>query len=46
MKFAGILAAAVLFLLLVILLVAYICYRMAFYSPKRQPWVPDFIDIP
>ena len=46
MKFAGILAAAVLFLLLVILLVAYICYRMAFYAPKRQPRDSDFIDIP
>jgi len=33
-------------LCLLILLGAYICYRMAFYSPKRKPRDPDVIDIP
>ena len=29
-----------------ILLSAYICYRMAFYSPKRKPKDPEVIEIP
>ena len=29
-----------------ILLGAYICYRMAFYSPKRKPKDPNVIEIP
>jgi len=33
-------------LLLLILLGAYICYRMAFYSPKRKPLGEDEVDLP
>ena len=46
MKLAGILAVSVLFVLLVVLLIAYICYRMAFFVPKRKPQDPELIDIP
>ena len=46
MKLAGILAGSVLFVLLAVLLIAYICYRMAFYVPKRKPRDPEMIDIP
>lgn len=46
MKLAGILAGAVLFVLLVVLLIAYICYRMAFYAPRKNRPDPNVIDIP
>lgn len=46
MKFAGILAAVVLFVLAAIVLIAYICYRMAFYAPRKKRPDPDVIDIP
>lgn len=46
MKLAGILAGSVLFVLLVVLLIAYICYRMAFYAPRKNRPDPNVIDIP
>ena len=33
-------------LALTVLLIAYICYRMAFYAPNRPNADPDFIDLP
>ena len=33
-------------LVLVCLLIAYVCFRMAFYAPPRKPADPDKIDIP
>ena len=33
-------------LLLLLLLGAYICYRMAFFSPKRKPLGEDEVDLP
>lgn len=33
-------------IILLILLTAYVCYRMAFYSPKRKPTPPDTYPIP
>ncbi len=34
------------FLLITVLLIAYICFRMAFYVPARKPVPDDVIDIP
>lgn len=34
------------FLAAVTLVIAYICYRMAFYAPPRKPLPPDVIEIP
>lgn len=46
MKLVWILLGAGAVLCLLAVLGAYICYRMAFYSPKRKPKDPDVIDIP
>ena len=34
------------FAVIFVLVVCYICFRMAFYSAPRQPSDPDVIDIP
>ena len=34
------------FVVIAVLVIAYICYRIAFYAPKRKPLPPDQIDIP
>lgn len=46
MKLLGILLAIAAALCVLAVLGAYICYRMAFYSPKRKPRDPDVIEIP
>ena len=46
MKLFWIILSIAAVLCLVAVLGAYICYRMAFYSPKRKPKAPDVIDIP
>ena len=46
MKFLWIGLAVLAFLLLVTAVIAYICYRMAFYAPPRKPQDPDLYDIP
>ena len=33
-------------LALLVLLIAYLCFRMAFYAPPRKPRDPDFVDLP
>ena len=37
---------AVLFLILVVLVVSFVCYRMAFYAGKKEPKDPEKIEIP
>ena len=34
------------FLIAAVLVITYICYRMAFYAPPRKPLPPDVIEIP
>ena len=46
MKLIWILLGIAAVLCLLVILGAYICYRMAFYSPKRKPKDPDVIEIP
>lgn len=46
MKLIWILLGIAAALCLLAILGAYICYRMAFYSPKRKPKDPDVIEIP
>ena len=46
MKLVGILAAGVLLVLALVLIIAYICYRMAFFVPKHGPVAPDDYSIP
>ena len=46
MEFLWILGGAVLFLVVATLVIAYICYRMAFYAPPRKPRDPDVFDLP
>lgn len=46
MKLIWILLGIAVVLCLLATLGAYICYRMAFYSPKRKPKDPDVIEIP
>ena len=41
-----IIAGVVLFLLLAVLIISYICYRIAFYAPDRKPDFIETIDIP
>lgn len=40
------LTGAAVFLCLLTLLIAYICYRIAFYAPERKPLPSDVIEIP
>ena len=44
--FLWIIAGTAAVLLLAVLIIAYICYRMAFYEPDRKPVPEDVIDIP
>lgn len=46
MEFLWILAAVAVLMLLSVFVIAYICYRMAFYEPDRKPKPEDAIDIP
>ena len=46
MKLIWILLGIAAVLCLLVILGAYICYRMAFYSPERKPKDPDVIEIP
>ena len=46
MKLIWILAGAALFLCLLVLLIAYLCYRIAFFAPPRKPPAGDIIEIP
>lgn len=46
MKFLWIGAGVMGFILLTTAVIAYICYRMAFYAPPRKPRDPEAFDIP
>ena len=46
MQLFWIIAGVVVVLALIILLISYLCFRMAFYSPDRPPVPSDDIDIP
>ena len=46
MKLLWILCGIAAFLALAVLGISYICYRMAFYSPKRRPGPDDPIETP
>ena len=46
MKLVGILVAGVLLVLALVLIIAYICYRMAFYVPDRSPEAGEELQFP
>ncbi len=46
MKLLWILLGAAAAVLLLVLLITYVCYRMAFYAPRRKPADPDAIEFP
>lgn len=46
MDIVWILAALCAAVLLAVLIIAYICYRMAFYEPDRKPQPRDHVDVP
>lgn len=46
MDIVWILAALCAAVLLAVLIIAYICYRMAFYEPDRKPQPRDLVDVP
>ena len=46
MVWLWILLGIVTFLLIVVLAISYICYRIAFYAPRRKPLQPEQVDIP
>ena len=46
MKFLYILLFITIFITLVILLTSYICFRMAFYVPKKKPKNAEEFDLP
>ena len=46
MDMVWILAALCAAVLLAVLIIAYICYRMAFYEPDRKPQPRDHVDVP
>lgn len=46
MDFLLLFAGIALFLVIAVLVIAYICYRMAFYAPPRKKQDPDVFDIP
>jgi len=46
MAWLWILLGALVFVLMAVLVIAYICYRITFYAPKRKPLKEDEFDIP
>lgn len=46
MPYLWIIPAAICFVLLAVVIIGYICYRIAFYAPPRKPQPEDVIDIP
>ena len=46
MQLLYILAGSALFVIFAVCVIAYVCYRMAFYAPPRKPQDPDAYDIP
>ena len=46
MKLLWVLLSLGVILSLLVILGAYICYRMAFFSPKRKPFDPNVVDLP
>ena len=46
MPFLWITIGIILFFVIAVAVIAYICYRMAFYAPPRKPRDPDVFDIP
>lgn len=46
MELVGIILGALAFLAIAVFVIAYICFRMAFYTPRKRPPVDDVLDLP